>query len=75
MRETRQQERYRLLLNAMNCLYHTLEKYDKSNAPEKACYYKILEGLLDRKSPFSTFKRQYIRNNRTRYPELQQFLI
>lgn len=75
MRKARQQERYRLLLKEMNCLYSTLEKYDNSIEPAKAFYYKILEGLLDRKSAFSAFKRQYIRNNRIRYPGLQQLLI
>ena len=74
MRTVRQQERYRKLLQEMNVLYRTLEKYNGSLASVKNLYYRILESLLDRKTPFASFKRQYVRDNSARYPELQQLV-
>lgn len=60
------------LLKEMNALLDTLEKYQKNH--HTTLVLRTLRGLLDRKSPFAEFKRNYIRVHQKRYPELVHYI-
>lgn len=60
--------RVKELTKEMNVLYGTLLKY-RQNRNNRLCRRK-LQSLLSRSSPFSAFKRNYIRDHSSSYPEL-----
>jgi hypothetical protein len=60
--------RVKELTKEMNVLYGTLLKY-RQNRNNRLCRRK-LQSLLSRSSPFAAFKRNYIRDHSSSYPEL-----
>ena len=72
MRVHKCQVRVDELLKEMNALLDTLEKY-KTNE-HSIIVQRTLKGLLDRKSPFAEFKRNYVKSHQNRYPELIDYI-
>lgn len=60
------------LFKEMYALFDTLEKYQNNN--RSIIVQRTLRGLLNRKSPFAEFKRNYIRIHQDRYLELMQYI-
>lgn len=60
------------LFKEMNALLDTLEKY-KTNE-HSIIVQRTLRGLLDRRSPFAEFKRNYVRIHQDIYPKLIEFI-
>lgn len=72
MRVHKCQVRVDELFKEMNALLDTLEKY-KTNE-HSIIVQRTLRGLLDRKSPFAEFKRNYVRIHQDIYPKLIEFI-
>lgn len=72
MRVYKCQVRVNALLEEMNALLHTLERYQDNKTSN--INIKTLRALLDRKSPFAEFKRNYIRIHKDSYPELMTYI-
>ncbi len=68
MRNVRCQERYRELNLEMNTFFRLLRKYEEHGNFEDSDLE--LREILDRKSAFAQFKRDYIRTHKDFYPEL-----
>ena len=60
------------LQEEMNVFFKKLGEYQK-NKQERT--YKTLRGMLERKSRFAAFKRDYIRRHGDKYPELSKLII
>lgn len=73
IREAACQYRINRLADEMNILYKVLEKHKKE--PELLRYQKSLKAILSRNSMFSAFKREYVRNHLSDYPDLEKFLL
>lgn len=67
------QIRYNELCREMNKLYDNLEGMRKK--PDSKYYHRKLQALLQRKSRFAAFKREYVRMHSDVYPELMQYLV
>ncbi len=64
--------RMKSLMESMNVLYRELDKYKKS--PDSAKNKRMVQALLRRDSAFAAFKRGYVRERLSEYPELVQFV-
>lgn len=60
------------LFKEMNAFLDVLEKY--KNDKNSIIVHRTLKGLLDRKSPFAEYKRNYIRTYQDYYPKLVEFI-
>ena len=56
----------------MNILYDNLEEMKQK--PESKAVMRKLKALLRRESGFAAFKRNYVRENAERFPELLQYI-
>ena len=72
IREAACQHRIDKLSESMNVLYKTLKQYKDNPSVER--YQKSLRGMLSRKSKFAAFKRYYVREHLTDYPELAKYV-
>lgn len=64
--------RFQELNREMNKLYDSIEELQAN--PNSTFAMKKLKALLRRKSRFSAFKRNYIRENGKKYPQLLQYI-
>ncbi len=64
--------RYNALNKEMNKLYDALECLESEI--EKNLALRKLKVLLKRESQFAAFKRRYIRENKDKFPELQEYI-
>lgn len=64
--------RFQELNREMNKLYDSIEELQAD--PNSTFAMKKLKALLRRKSRFSAFKRNYIRENGKKYPQLLQYI-
>lgn len=71
MRVVKCQTRTDALNEEMLAFLKTLSQYQERRKP---LALRTLKGLLDRKSQFAAFKREYVRQNCVKYPELLAFL-
>lgn len=65
--------RFQELNKEMNILYDNLE--EMKNNPESKIVFRKLKALLRRESKFAAFKRNYIRENIDRFPQLLQYIL
>lgn len=72
MRIYKSNMRFQELRKEMNVLYSTLEKL-KLN-PNSKLVMRKLKALLRRESAFAAFKREYIRENIDRFPQLRPYI-
>lgn len=72
MRTYKCEMRFKELNQEMNKLYDSLEELQDN--PESRFVLRKLKALLRRESRFAAFKRNYIRENRKIYPQLQQYI-
>lgn len=72
MRDYKSSMRLKALLTEMNVLFDFLEKFkiDDNNI----VVMRTLKGLLDRKSSFAEFKRNYVKIHQGNYPKLIEFM-
>ena len=68
MRDYKRELRFRELNKEMNILYDNLEEMKQK--PESKAVMRKLKALLRRESGFAAFKRNYVRENAERFPEL-----
>lgn len=73
MRDYKREMRFQELNREMNVLYDNLEKLNKN--PQSKVVLRKLQVLLKRESAFAAFKRNYIRENSNKYPQLQQYIM
>lgn len=66
------EKRVEELTKEMNMLYTNLEKCKSTNNKKSL---RIIKAILRRSSPFSAFKREYIRMNREKYSELEDIFF
>lgn len=64
--------RLKLLQREMDVLFKQLEKMRKD--PDSKITIRIIRSLLRRETAFAAFKRCYVREHPTEYPELQQYV-
>ena len=72
MRVYKSEHRYRELDFEMNILYDTLEELKKS--PKSVPLSRKVHALLRRELRFAAFKRNYVRDNKKYYPEVEKWL-
>lgn len=72
MRTYTSAERLKLLQREMDVLYRQLERIHKN--PESKVALRMIRSLLRRESAFAAFKRCYVREHATEYPELQKYV-
>ncbi len=72
MRVYKSEMRFQKLNKEMNKLYDNLEELNKN--PDSKIVLRKLKSLLSRKSAFAAFKRNYIRENKDRFPQLMQYI-
>lgn len=72
MRVYKSHMRFQELNKEMNVLYDTLEEMKKK--PESRIVLRKLKGLLRRESRFAAFKRNYIRENIEKFPQLATYV-
>lgn len=72
MRTYTSDERLKLLQKEMNVLYKQLEKIHSE--PDSKVTIRTIRSLLRRESAFAAFKRCYVREHASEYPELQQYV-
>ena len=72
IREAACENRLEHLRASMNVLYRELEKY--KIAPNSPIHKRMLKALLRRESEFAAFKRNYIRDNISEYPDLAEYV-
>ncbi len=72
MRDYKRELRFRELNKEMNILYDNLEEMKQK--PESKAVMRKLKALLRRESGFAAFKRNYVRENAERFPELLQYI-
>ena len=68
MRDYKRELQFRELNKEMNILYDNLEEMKQK--PESKAVMRKLKALLRRESGFAAFKRNYVRENAERFPEL-----
>lgn len=56
----------------MNVLYDNLEEMKRN--PESKTVKRKLRALLRRESKFAAFKRNYVRENLNRFPQLAEYI-
>lgn len=72
MREYKSECRFRELNWEMNKLYDALEEMDEN--PNSIFVIRKLKVLLKRESKFAAFKRNYVRENQERFPQLLEYV-
>lgn len=73
MRIYKSEMRFRELNKEMNKLYDNLEELNKN--PESKVVLRKLKAILRRESAFAAFKRNYVRENRDRFPQLMTYIV
>ena len=73
MRTYTSDARLKLLQNEMSVLYKQLEKFHSN--PHSKVILRTLGSLLRRESAFAAFKRCYVREHASEYPELQKYVL
>lgn len=73
MRIYKSEKRFLELNKEMNKLYDNLEELNKN--PDSGIVMRKLRAILRRESAFAAFKRNYIRDNKDRYPQLMKYII
>lgn len=73
MRDYKREFRFRKLNEEMNILYDNLEEMQKN--PQSRVIMRKLEALLRRESAFAAFKRNYIREHSSQFPQLLQYTL
>lgn len=72
MRIYKSEMRFQELNKEMNKLYDNLEELNKN--PNSKVTLRKLKAILSRKSAFAAFKRNYIRENKDRFPQLISYI-
>lgn len=72
MRVYKSEMRVQKLNKEMNKLYDSIEEWREN--PESKFALRKLKALLRRESRFAAFKRNYIRDNQQKYPELSKYI-
>lgn len=72
MRVYKSEMRFQELNKEMNKLYDNLAELKKK--PDSKVVLRKVKALLRRESAFAAFKRNYIRENKERYPELMSYI-
>ena len=72
MRVCKSEMRFQELNKEMNKLYDNLEELNKN--PDSKIVLRKLKSMLRRESAFAAFKRNYIRDNKDRFPQLMQYI-
>ena len=72
MRVYKSDMRFQELNKEMNKLYDNLEELKRS--PGSKVVLRKLKALLRRESVFAAFKRNYIRENKERFPQLMEYI-
>ncbi|MBQ9210970.1 MAG: hypothetical protein IJ153_04655 [Clostridia bacterium] len=72
MRVITSEYRIRELRMEMNLFFDSLSQYNRDRTNQLHC--RILKAYLSRESAFAAFKRGYIKDHFTQYPELQSWL-
>lgn len=72
MRVYKSEMRYQELNKEMNKLYDNLEELNKN--PDSKIVLRKLKAILKRESAFAAFKRNYIRDNKDRFPQLMKYI-
>jgi uncharacterized protein (TIGR02646 family) len=72
MRTYKSEQRFQELNQEMNKLYDALEEMNEN--PESKFVLRKLKALLRRESKFAAFKRNYIRENQDRFPQLLRYI-
>jgi uncharacterized protein (TIGR02646 family) len=72
MRTYKSDQRFQELNQEMNKLYDALEEMNEN--PESKFVLRKLKALLRRESKFAAFKRNYIRENQERFPQLLRYI-
>jgi uncharacterized protein (TIGR02646 family) len=72
MRTYKSDQRFQELNQEMNKLYDALEEMNEN--PESKFVLRKLKALLRRESKFAAFKRNYIRENQDRFPQLLRYI-
>jgi uncharacterized protein (TIGR02646 family) len=72
MRIYKSEQRFQELNQEMNKLYDALEEMNEN--PESKFVLRKLKALLRRESKFAAFKRNYIRENQDRFPQLLRYI-
>ena len=73
MRVYKSEMRFEELNKEMNKLYDNLEELNKK--PNSKVVLRKLKALLRRKASFAAFKRNYIRENKDKYPDLMTYIV
>ena len=73
MRDYKRAMRFQELNREMNILYDNLEEMKKN--PESKIVMRKLKALLRKESGFAAFKRNYVRENAGRFPQLLQYIV
>lgn len=73
MRDYKRTMRFQKLNREMNILYDNLEEIKKN--PESKIVMRKLKALLRKESGFAAFKRNYVRENAGRFPQLLQYIV
>ncbi len=71
MRTYTSDKRLKQLQKEMTILYKQLEKLH--SRPDSKSIVRMIESLLRRESAFAAFKRCYVRNHISKYPQLQKY--
>lgn len=72
MRVYKSEMRFQELNKEMNKLYDNLEEL--INNPDSRIVLRKLKAILKRESAFAAFKRNYIRENKDRFPQLMRYI-
>ncbi len=72
MRDYKREMRFQELNREMNLLYDNLEEMEQN--PGSRAVMRKLRALLRRESGFAAFKRDYVRENAGRFPQLLQYI-
>lgn len=72
MRVYKSEMRFQELNREMNKLYDNLEELNKN--PDSKVVLRKLKAILRRESAFAAFKRNYIRDNGDRFPQLMPYI-
>jgi uncharacterized protein (TIGR02646 family) len=72
MRIYKSEQRFQELNREMNKLYDALEEMNDN--PESNFVLRKLKALLRRETKFAAFKRNYIRENQDRFPQLLRYI-
>lgn len=72
MRVYKSEMRFQELNKEMNKLYANLEELNKN--PDSKIVLRKLKAILRRESAFAAFKRNYVRANKSRFPQLMPYI-